>query len=435
MISTLFLILQISLLLYFGWAAFYQFFFAAAGVFYRAPTVEKGVSSYRRTVVFIPAYKEDAVILQTTQAALAQEYPADRFAVVVVADQLQPETLAALKEMPVAVVEVNFEKSTKSKALNEALRAVHKIGASMKHFEEAAADKGKVGSLLSFAGRGYVFAAPQIAVVLDADNIMAPDFLQRVNQRFEQGAEVLQGRRAPKNFQSGLAMLDAASEDANNHILCRGQRALGFSARLAGSGMAFNYQLFETAMAGIDVVGGFDKALEFHFTQSKVSVQYDEKALVYDEKVSAANAFARQRSRWIAAQFQFAAQHLPNVIPSILRGRFDYANKSLQMALPPRLLLPGILAFGLIVNYLLGTELVSFWALALAFNLGSFMIALPRYVFAPRNLMLWLELPSAFGATLLAMTKLKEAREKFIVTPKTVAVQAGLPAMRNRINY
>jgi len=435
MISTLFLILQISLLLYFGWAAFYQFFFAVAGVFYHAPKVAKAASSYRRTVVFIPAYKEDAVILHTTQAALEQDYPADRFAVVVVADQLQPETLAALKEMPVAVVEVNFEKSTKSKALNEALRAVHKIGASMKHFKEAAADKGKVGSLLSFAERAYVFAAPQIAVVLDADNVMAPDFLKRVNQRFEQGAEVLQGRRAPKNFQSGLAMLDAASEDTNNHILCRGQRALGFSARLAGSGMAFNYQLFETAMAGIDVVGGFDKALEFHFTQSKISVQYDENALVYDEKVSAANAFARQRSRWIAAQFQFAAQHLPNVVPSVIRGRFDYANKSLQMALPPRLLLPGILAFGLIVNYLFGTDFVAFWALALAFNLGSFLIALPPYVFAFRNLMLWMELPAAFGATVLAMTKLKEAREKFIVTPKTVAVQVGnTPALRNRIN-
>lgn len=423
MFAAILFFIQIIVLAYLGWAAFYQFFFAAAGMFYRARRTNEKTDRYRRIAVFVPAYREDAVIVSTVKAALEQDYPADRFAVIVAADQLQPATLATLREMPVAVLEVQFEKSTKSKALNRALAAVREIGRNMNHHQAIAAVGNEgTGSPLAFAGRSRVFSAPEIAVVLDADNVMAPGFLQQINRRFAEGARVLQGRRAAKNMHTGMAMLDAAGEDANNHILCRGHRALGFSARLAGSGMAFEFDAFEQAMAGIDVVGGFDKALEFHFIKAGVSIEYDERAVVLDEKVSATGSFARQRSRWIAAQFQFAAWHLPQLPSAVLRGRFDYADKTLQMALPPRLLLPGMLAFALSLSLLSGASLSWAWLAALALNVGAFALALPRYVYASKNLKLWLELPAAFGATFQALGRMKEARERFIVTPKTVTV-------------
>ena len=74
--------------------------------------------------VLIPAYKEDQVITGVAASALKQNYPADKFDVVVIADSLKNETLAKLRAMPIKVVEVFFEKSTKVKALNEAMAVI-----------------------------------------------------------------------------------------------------------------------------------------------------------------------------------------------------------------------------------------------------------------------------------------------------------------------
>jgi glycosyltransferase involved in cell wall biosynthesis len=403
--TTIVLVLNLLILLYLGWGAFYQLSFALAGIFYRPvkdiPTPDGKVpGAYFNIKVFIPAYREDAVIMHTAAAALKQQYPHDHFSVEVIADQLQAETIETLRQLPVGVTVVQFEKSTKSKALNVALKA---------------GDSGN-GNLPAAGSH----TSPDIAVILDADNVMASDFLQRVNYHFHQGVRVLQGQRAAKNHQTGMALLDAASESANNHILCRGHRVLGLSARLAGSGMAFDYAFFKKAMEGIDVVGGFDKALELYCTQNRVKVEYDELAVVYDEKVSASASFARQRSRWIAAQFDFAKQNLPKSIPALLRGNVDFFNKSIQMALPPRLLLPGLLFIGMVINGLAGSVWVWGWAAAFLANVLSYALALPGFVFAYKNLHLWLQIPVAFWATIRAMMGMKEARKKFIVTPKTV---------------
>lgn len=71
----------------------------------------------RRFVTLIPAYKADAVVVRTAQAALAQEYPEGLHRVAVIADQLQPATLGELRKLPLTVIEVTFENSSKAKAL------------------------------------------------------------------------------------------------------------------------------------------------------------------------------------------------------------------------------------------------------------------------------------------------------------------------------
>jgi len=401
MYSLLFTI-SFSILLYLAWGALYQFVFALAGIFYQngpktplIPSFQGDKKPFIR--VFIPAYREDAVILHTAAAALQQHYPAARFEVVVVADGLQAATLATLNASTVRVVEVQFEKSTKAKALNQALRCLD----------------GRSGE-----------PVPDIAVVLDADNVMQPNFLARVAAHFATGTKALQGRRAAKNGQTNLAVLDAASEDVNNHILCRGHRVLGLSARLAGSGMAFDYALFATVMPLVDAVGGFDKELELRLTQQGVCIEYDEKAVIWDEKVSQSQAFSTQRSRWIAAQFRYAKRFLPAGFAQLVRrGNVDFFNKTLQMTLPPRLLSPGLLALGTLATAIFDASWTAAWAAALVLNLAAFALALPSHFYRPRQLRALASLPLAFFSTLRALTGLREANQVFIVTPKMMVTE------------
>jgi cellulose synthase/poly-beta-1,6-N-acetylglucosamine synthase-like glycosyltransferase len=386
--TALLLALEIALLIWLGWGAVYQLFFAVAGLFYKAAAPGGLQGKVRKTVVFIPAYREDNVILSTARAALQQNYPADQFDVVVIADGLKPATIAALNALPIKVVEVRFEKSTKSRALNA---AIQQLGAQ----------------------------AYETAVVLDADNHMAPGFLEQVNITLAAGNLAVQGIRAPKHMQTAFAMLDAASESANNHILCRGHRVLGFSARLAGSGMAFDFNLFCQVMQKIDAVGGFDKEMELRLTQQGVRIAYNEQAIVLDEKVSKSANFSKQRSRWIAAQFKYAKRFLPAATVELFRHfNFDFFNKAAQMTLPPRLLLPGILLFGTLFNTLAGTDMTPYWATLLLFNLAGFAIALPAFVYQARNFRMWIQIPMAFIATLTALLHLKTAYRYFLVTPK-----------------
>src|SRR5690606_12565341 len=79
------------------------------------------VGAHRKTVILIPAYKEDTVIVSSVKALLQVNYPKDFFDIVVIADSLQPATLIELDALPIKTVEVAFEKSTKAKALNQAM--------------------------------------------------------------------------------------------------------------------------------------------------------------------------------------------------------------------------------------------------------------------------------------------------------------------------
>ena len=141
-------------------AAIYVFLFAFFAVFYR-PAKPKVINFYSKMAVLIPGYKEDKVIVDVANDALKQNYPTDAFDVVVIADQFQPETLELLRALPIKLIEVKFEQSTKSKALNAAMAQLPDT---------------------------Y-----DVAVILDADNLMEPEFLNKINQAFANGFKVVQG--------------------------------------------------------------------------------------------------------------------------------------------------------------------------------------------------------------------------------------------------
>ena len=83
-------IIAICLLVYFGYTTLYALVFFLGGVFYRDKKF-KSLSDKKRFCVLIPSYKEDSVIVGVAQAALKQNYPADKYRVVVIADSLQDD--------------------------------------------------------------------------------------------------------------------------------------------------------------------------------------------------------------------------------------------------------------------------------------------------------------------------------------------------------
>lgn len=369
-------------------AAIYQFVFAVAGLFRKPmPYHPAATQRLRRMAVFLPAYREDAVILDSAVRALEQSYPQELFDVVVIADSLKPETLATLRGLPIRLVEVIFEVSTKSKALNTAMQQL---------------------------GEEY-----EVAVVLDADNIIAPDFLSRINQAMERGWLVVQGHRTAKNTNTSTAVLDAISEEINNHILRKGHRVLGLSSALIGSGMAFEYRLFKEVMGQIHTLGGFDKELEMRLLRQRVRIEYLDDAICYDEKVQNAAVFEKQRTRWIAAQVKYLRLNFVPGVQHLLRGNIDYFDKVFQNMLPPRIMLLGIVVLATCLTWpIWGVSTLAWFATSQLVMVGvTFYISTPSEL---RQKLGWRELsqvPALFLRFVRAILKIGEAQKKFLHTP------------------
>lgn len=379
---------EIVVLTYFTYVSSYSLILSVAAAFYRSPGV-RTAGRMNRFAVMIPAYREDRVIVDVAAHALGQSYPKPYYDVIVIADSLQPDTLARLRDLPVRVVEVSFEKSTKVKALNAAMATI---------------------------GDDY-----DCAVVLDADNVMAEDFVARMNDLYAAGYRAIQGRRDPKNENTPMAFLDGLSETINNHIFRQGTVALGMSSSLNGSGMCFNYSLYKTIMSGMDSIGGFDRELELKLIEQGVKVTYAKDVIVYDEKVPNPEVFERQRRRWISSQFFYLKKYFSAGMRALLKGNITYFNSAILRNIQlPRLLNLGLLsvvAIGAFIfsDYLEVSPFV--WLTLWLAMVTSMLIAIPARFYNLRLLKSILLLPTIFMKMFMLMFRLKGANKSFIHTP------------------
>ncbi len=376
---------------YFLLSSLYVLIYAIAGHTYKKRKA-KGKGRLNRIAVLIPAYKEDNVIVDVAQDALLQDYPPSVYDVIVIADSLKKETLERLYKLRIKVIEVSFEKSTKSKALNEAMNRLT---------------------------RDYDYA-----LILDGDNVMEYRFLTKINVAMNKGIKVIQGHRKAKNLNTSFAILDAASEEINNHIFRRGHSALGLSSGLIGSGMAFEYNLFKEIMADIHAVGGFDKELEFELAKRKIHIEYLQDAVVLDEKIQKSSDFSNQRRRWLATQFIYLRKYFKTSLKELFtNNNFNYFDKVTQMLVPPRVLLLGFTFLAsfvyIIKDWIIGSDSavsVWLWMVNLGMVVLAFGLSFPRSLYTKSTLKSLASLPSAFLRMALLLFKLKGANKKFIHT-------------------
>lgn len=389
-IYTLYNVLQLLLLIILGLATLYIFIFSIAGTFYKqkkyVPATRK-----RKIAVLIPCYKEDEVIVEVAEEALKQSYSSENYDIVIIADTFQQETLIQLQKLPIIVIEVSFEKSTKSKALNKAMEQL---------------------------SDSY-----DIAIILDADNVMEFDFIEKINTAFENKYIAVQGHRTAKNLNTGLAVLDAVSEEINNHIFRKGHRVLGLSSAIIGSGMAFDYLHFKNIMSTVTAIGGFDKEIELKMLKAGYKIEYLDNAKVYDEKVQKAEVFTNQRRRWLSAQIHYFQQDFCSALFHLFtKGNIDYFDKAIQFIQPPRILLLGVLSLLTIIfpicNFLIGnnSQYSLGWIIVFTACVISFLLSIPRIYYSKTTAKATLDLPKGMILMLSSLLKIKGANKQFLHT-------------------
>ncbi len=336
-----------------------------------------------RIAILIPAYKEDRVIEDCVRSCANQIYPKDYFKIVVIADSMQGDTLEKISILPIDIVIIENEERTKSYAINEGLKG-------LKDFD--------------------------IALILDADNLLESDFLEKINIAFNQGWEVVQAHRVPKNRDTRIALLDGISEEINNSIFRKGHYNLGLSAALVGSGMAFRFNHFQRIMSQMKAVGGFDKELEFIYLSEKVRIHYLHDAYVYDEKIQQVEGFSNQRLRWLSAQLYYAEKFIKMSYIWFRQRNIDILDKLFQMILPPRVIFLGILFIFTIISIIIDAGKSAKWLVLMILLIFSLVISIPRKDIKRDLIPALISIPRIFWEYSKNLFRLKGANKKFIHT-------------------
>ncbi len=386
------------LFLYLATSVLYLLMLAVAGRLCKKKLYDP-VNEKKSIAVFIPSYREDEIIVDTAMQAAKHNYPSDKFAVIVIADQLMKETINTLEKLPVNVVEVEFDVSMKSKSLQAALNTF-----SCKKFD--------------------------IAMVLDADNVMEKDCLEKVNAAFHDGYRVAQCHRTAKNQHTPVALLDAVSEEINNHIFRKGQRALQLPSSLIGSGIAFDYELLNDIFNDPVILNnpGEDREIDIQLVMRDIDVEYIEDAFVYDEKVAGKAVFEKQRVRWLEAQLTHAKSFLQERLKPQRLSRV-FLHKFFQCFLLPRLLYITVFAIVLILlvfQYFTVPFVypqARLWLMLIGVYVYALLISIPRRFYTAAVLRAVLHIPLLAIAMINAILKMKANRRYFIHTPKTYSTK------------
>lgn len=374
----------------------YLLLYAIASKFYRTPRFPEA-RTLRHFIVFFPAYKEDRVIASSVRSFLQQDYPRELFDIIVISDQMQPATNEDLRSLPIRLLTANYKDSSKAKALTMAVDSI-----SDDHYD--------------------------IVVIMDADNLTSPDFLAEVNRAFDSGIKSVQAHRTGKNLNTDISILDGISEEINNGIFRSGHNALGLSAALSGSGMAFEADWFRQNVRLLETAGE-DKELEVLLLQQRIHTVYLPQIPIYDEKTQKEEAIGNQRKRWIAAQFGILRSSLLSLPKAIGQGNPDYCDKILQWMLPPRLIqLAGVFGLTLVITIigiwlsLQGTATGHEWTIAVkwwilsAAQIAAMTLPIPGHLFNKQLGKAVLRIPMLALTTIGNLFKLKGAYKKFIHT-------------------
>ncbi|SDO29148.1 Glycosyltransferase, catalytic subunit of cellulose synthase and poly-beta-1,6-N-acetylglucosamine synthase [Prevotella communis] len=287
----------------------YALFFALASHLPKKTHLTSPISHQPSFLVLIPAYHEDAVIINTIESFLQQDYPKDSYQLCVISDHMAATTNKQLTVLPITLLQPTFESSSKAKALQYAI-------SNIRHHTS------------------YIY---DYVVILDADNIVATDFLSRLS-RIARPNIAIQCHRTAKNVDNDIAALDGLSEEINNSIFRRGHNRIGMSSALIGSGMCFNYNWFIANVAKLNSAVE-DRELEALLMKQGIYIHYAEDIHVLDEKVSNSDNFQRQRLRWMTGQMQTLFQMLPYIPKAIITGNINYIDKTIQQTLTPRSIL------------------------------------------------------------------------------------------------
>ena len=266
----------------------YKNIFKYVGVF--ATRKFKPAKQYHKYAIIVAARNERTVIGNLIDSVKRQNYPKDMLDIFVVADNCTDDTAAIAREMGAICYErFNNEHRTKGYALQYLVECIR---------------------------RDYGIDAYEGYILFDADNLLAPDYLEQMNNAFDAGEKIITSYRNTKNFDDNWI---AASYGVhwlrtirNEH---RPRSLFHLATRIQGTGFLFAHELIKDGWNWVSLTE--DRAFCADAVAKGYKISYNHDAIFYDEQPVSLRIAMRQRIRWAKGHLQAFAEIGPKLFGHI----------------------------------------------------------------------------------------------------------------------
>ena len=258
-----------------------------------------------RFAVLICARNESSVIADLIESIRNQTYDASLVHIFVLADNCTDNTAQIARDAGATVYErFNKEKVGKGYALQ---------------------------TLLRYLGQDYPDGFDGY-FVFDADNILAPDYIERMNETFSDGHQIITSYRNSKNYgdnwiSAGYALWFLRESRYLNHP----RFLLNTSCAVSGTGFFFSHAVLQEI--GPWPFHLLTEDIEFsiyHVTQGH-KIAFCPDAVLYDEQPTSFRQSWRQRTRWAKGYMQVFACYGKDLVKGALKGNFSCFDMSMSI--------------------------------------------------------------------------------------------------------
>jgi len=242
--------------------------------------------------VLVPAHNETAVISRTVTSLRAIDWPADRFRVIVIADNCDDDTAALARAAGAHVIE--------------------RVDATL---------RGKGYALEYGVAESGLDGFGDAVVIVDADSVVSPNLLEACATRLEQGAEAIQVHYGVLNpDDSWRTRMIAIAYAAFHAVRSRARERLRVSCGLRGNGMCFSRQLLARhPMRVYSMAEDLEYGIQLGL--AGVRVWYADEAASNAEFLSSEQGSRSQRQRWEGGRFAVIRAYAGRLLGQGLRKR------------------------------------------------------------------------------------------------------------------
>lgn len=263
----------------------YKNIFKYVGVF--ATRKFKPAKNYHKYAVIVAARNEENVIGNLIESVRMQNYPEDMLDIFVVADNCTDNTAKIARELGAVCYErFDNEHRTKGYALQYLVECIR---------------------------RDYGIDSYEGYILFDADNLLAPDYLERMNDAFDAGEKIVTSYRNTKNFGDnwisasyGVHWLRTVR---NEH---RPRSLFHLATRIQGTGFLFSHELIEDGWNWVSLTE--DRAFCADAVAKGYKISYNHDAIFYDEQPTSIKIAMRQRIRWAKGHLQAFVEIGPKLL-------------------------------------------------------------------------------------------------------------------------
>ncbi len=317
----------------------------------RVQRVQRGRPRTRFAII-VPAHDESKVIERTMTSLGEIDYPDELHEIVVVADNCSDDTAQIARACGATVFE-----------------------------REDDANRGK-GFALDWVFKKLEQNPFEAVVIVDADTIVAPDFLTQCDVRVQNGEKAIQGYYDVIDPEgSPMSSLSYLGFVLNRNLRYTGRTRLGGSSNLLGNGMCFTREITDKyGWPASSVVE--DLEFEIILNLDGIRVSFAPEARIFAEMPETFEQSTTQRSRWDLGKFQIRNKYVPRLLmKAITRLSVNCFDRAIELCIPPYsilwgfsfLLFVGALAVSIMDEF---DELFTVWSAGLGASVAYVLLGL-----------------------------------------------------------